>query len=144
MRRFALLLLVGLMIVTLGALALGATPSDDERTPLQRIAILKGQLARSKQATRVAREQRDDARAETAAANLVIEDLQAENARLRNRVPLDQILALDADARWAAMIELWRATPTIGSATQCGYDRAQNDLPLTYTSFSFYRWTLAC
>jgi hypothetical protein len=110
---------------------------------------LAEKLARSKQANRALRAAIDDVRAERDALqeerdaqDAVISDLQAENARLRARDPLDQVLARDADARWQAMIELWRVQPTLDEGSRCGYDRGQDTLADTYTSFSFYRWTL--
>lgn len=120
---------------------LGATYGE-ETTPIERLA----KITKANRALRVAiadvKDERDALKDERDAQNEVIEDLQAQNAKLRARDPLDQVLARDADGRWQAMLELWRAQPTLAVGSRCGYDKTQDALPDTFASFTFYRWTL--
>lgn len=138
--RAALLAVTIAALAIIAAVALAATPVQNDATPAQIVVKQKRTIA-------MLRDQRDDLRQERDAQNAVIEDLQADNARLRSRIanwpdPIDVITARDPAGLFAAVQAIWAVFP-VGPTGLCGYDRSstQND-GLTPDILSFYRYTV--
>lgn len=127
--------LISITLIATSSLSAGADPS-----PQQQITQLKKQL-------RNARLDKADTQDQLDAANDVISDLSAQNARLQSRIqnwpdPIDIITSRGPDGLWNAMRAIWLAFPTQDPSQLCGYDKSNtpsDGLGLTVTSYFFTR-----
>lgn len=157
MRRAACLALMLLVVASVAS----ASPQAKKPTPAQMRAKIKKQsalitrlqasLADARASLADARNaQADqasviaDQRGVIADRNATITDRNEQIKALQARDPLDAILARDADGKWAAMLALWRAFPSLPSGVFCGYNKTTDvlgSLGLSATTYTFYLWS---